>query len=71
MNKTKAGKKARRQVVKHIPHDGHVDVKGSKHVQSLTTEAEQRSVKSRGLQGSKEEKCIPVTCFSTPAPIVR
>lgn len=57
--------------MKHVPHDGRVDVNGSKHVQSLTTEAEQRSVKSRGLQGSKEGKSILVTGFSTPAPIVR
>lgn len=57
--------------MKHLPHDGHVDVNGSKHVQSLTTEAEQCSMKSRGLQGSKEGKHILVTCFSTLAPIVR
>lgn len=57
--------------MKHLPHEGHVDVNGSKHVQSLTTEAEQCSVKSRGLQGSKEGKPILVTYFSTPASIVR
>lgn len=57
--------------MKHIPHDGHVDVNRSKHMQSLTAEAEQCSMKSRGLQGSEEGKRILVTCFSTPAPIVR
>lgn len=53
--------------MKDVPHGGHADV----HVQSLTTEAEQHSMKSRGLQGSKEGKSILVTCFSTPTPIVR
>lgn len=57
--------------MKQVPHDGPVDVNGSRHVQSLTTEAEQCSMKSRGLQGCKEGKRILVTCFSTKAPIVR
>lgn len=57
--------------MKHIPDDVHVDVNRSKNMQSLTTGARQCSVKSRGLQGSKEERHILVTRFSTPAPIVR
>lgn len=73
----KAGRTARRllwirkQVVKHVPQDGHVDGSESKNVQSLITEAEQRPVKSRSLQGSKEGNCVQVTFFSTPAPAVR